>query len=305
MACLCAQISHSIVVLEIKYFNSIPSNQFDVYFDDFKKLSRQTLQTGLQLIYQLLQKRFHFSEKDDQNENQIESESEKKDHESHKPSTTEEDFDVVIVSYLRSMRTWEDHNNQQSKYSLWFEKIPSHLLHSFFMILNSICQLLSSQQQSICESTADPSNVISESFELSQLSQLSRASERSEGKDQLEDESETKGTRGKRKKPTNASTNTRGRSKLKRVNSSEPPVDTTSVPSQQPKQSEAKQEGGGRGAILLQIVNEAMEFKSICRKARIGSLAEVILCLCCVVASLISFISSFHSFLLFDRFQIF
>ena len=297
----------------LKNSSTIPNQiVIETLMNDFKRLSRNILQTGLESIYQFLKKRTNSLNKNDiKNEN---------GNEIHNDTNE----DLRIVSYLRQMRTWEGSN--KSRGSFWYDHMNSHILHSFFMILNGIFQLLFVQNLSTTNAKSELNIIPNSNEDFSLASQASQASQASIGteltntskiniqnghsnqekvdevsKNENLDESKSM-TRQKRKRTTTTTTKMK---KTKKLTTSQPELQQSEHQEQQ-QLLENGENKESTGNVFQLMINEAMEFKTICRKAHVGSLAEVLfpslsLVLCHVIDSFIFDII----FIISNRFPIF
>lgn len=176
------------------------------------------------------------------------------------PSSVSEPYHAtLIVSYLQQMRMWESGEGDQSRRGrpgdLWFEKSWSHLLHSFFILLNSYFSALAVK---IKRDVVQPISFDGHENFMSQLSQTSQTSDFSV--------TSTSSQNGKKSQ--------KGRKKRKRASSKTDDCQGHLEGKEEDQQSKLPTPISST-THLTDILAEAQEYKTFCRKSRVGSLYEV------------------------------
>jgi hypothetical protein len=178
--------------------------------------------------------------------------------------------DDVLVKNLQEMASWVEggagaqgvRGGRGGEQVVWYDQTWSHLLHSFFILLNSFFGLLSFETRARTQHppASPPALTELEDPEASQLSQLSQRSEVS-----IASTASGKGGKGGKKKKEK-----KLRKKRKRDQGE---VGEDGTFGERRKVEEATT--AARMRLLSEILNAAQEFKAFCRKNRVGSLYEV------------------------------
>jgi hypothetical protein len=157
------------------------------------------------------------------------------------------------VSYLHEMVSWGEGGAGQARRGqvVWYDQTWAHRLHSFFILLNAFCAVLSFElRRAEALSPSHPEIEDTEASQLSQLSQRSEASTVSTASQSLREQ--------KKKK--------KGKKLRKKRKREEDGAEEKKV---------LEDASAARGRLFADLLASALEFKTFCRKSRVGSLYEV------------------------------
>lgn len=247
LACFCSQFSSSILCIPIYYPSTTPVRL------DLISLALDCCWRGLNLLYESMAQN---SQKVMVDESIVP--------QGEQPLNGETHIVSLIITHLRRMRLWEgsssnsDPNRRGRSGDIWHDKIWSHFLHSYFIILNSYYSILAYKIK-----MDNPSPVMGVGNQNSRQSQLSET-QASEFSNSVSLSSQNGGQTKSRK----------GRRKRKRSIGEVKDGEGYREEKEEDKQSKAPPNQSLLSSFTG-LLTEAQEYKVFCRKTRVGPLYEV------------------------------